>query len=153
MYRLCLCPHIPLIIYFTRTNFTSVTAGVFFSSSRSSANYGNSNHHRSSGFGSLGVSYTQISKDISVSKNVSGGSIQLEPHACGGGAAGRERSGQPEVLCVCVCVFCVTQSKHSPQAQSAFCFIAGSLIHYECPTTLTSVSKASRGCAHGTIET
>lgn len=31
------------------------------------------------------------------------------------------------------CEFCVTQSKHSPQAQSAFCFIAGSLIYYECP--------------------
>lgn len=31
------------------------------------------------------------------------------------------------------CEFCVTQSKHSPQAQSAFCFIARSLIYYECP--------------------
>lgn len=47
------------------------------------------------------------------------------------GAEGLLGENDPDSLKCCE--FCVTQSKHSPEAQSAFCFIAGSLIYYECP--------------------
>lgn len=63
-----------------------------------------------------------------VSKNVSGGSIQPKPHTWGQGLLGENYPDSQKC-----CEFYVTQSKYSPEAQSAFCFIAGSLIYYECP--------------------
>lgn len=90
-----------------------------------------------------------ISKDMLVSKNVSGGSIHPKPHTCGGGGCWERTIRTTRSVVNSMLLRVNTRLKH--KVLSALLPEVSSIMNAQ--TTLTIVSKANRGYAYETMET